>query len=111
MLSYLEGGDSERAIAWRVADSLTLRALLGYELTEPTPDHCDACGDPSAASCRATPGGVQLDPGALAKEGLLKGKTVGVNTTSLEENAALHNIVSRDTGQAYREYLEQLAKA
>ena len=39
MLGYFEGVDSERGIAWRVADSLTLRAFLGYELTDPTPDH------------------------------------------------------------------------
>ena len=49
--------------------------------------------------------------GVLAKEGLLKGKTLAVDATTLEANAALRNVVRRDTGQGYREYLEGLAQA
>jgi transposase len=39
LIGYFEGIDSERGIAWRVADSIALRDFLGYALTEPTPDH------------------------------------------------------------------------
>ena len=33
LLGYFEGIDSERGIAWRVADSMALRRHLGYGLT------------------------------------------------------------------------------
>ena len=39
MMGYFEGIDSERGIAWRVADSLSLRSFLGLGLEEGTPDH------------------------------------------------------------------------
>src|SRR4051794_23504706 len=39
LVGYFEGLDSERGIAWRVADSLALRSFLGYELSQNTPDH------------------------------------------------------------------------
>jgi transposase len=39
LLGYFEGLDSERAIAWRAIDSLSIRSFLGLELHEATPDH------------------------------------------------------------------------
>ena len=39
MIGYFEGIDSERGIAWRCGDSLSLKSFLGYALTETTPDH------------------------------------------------------------------------
>src|SRR3982751_6555188 len=39
MVGYFEGIDSERGIAWRVADSLALRRFLGIELDQSAPDH------------------------------------------------------------------------
>src|SRR5919198_2627629 len=39
LIGYFEGLDSERGIAWRTADSLSLRTFLGYDLDEGTPDH------------------------------------------------------------------------
>src|ERR1017187_10388638 len=39
LIGYFEGIDSERGIAWRVADSLSLRRFLGYDLHSDTPDH------------------------------------------------------------------------
>ena len=38
-IGYFEGLSSERGIAWRVADSLSLRSFLDLELTEAAPDH------------------------------------------------------------------------
>src|ERR1700704_522288 len=43
--------------------------------------------------------------------GLIKGKTIGVDSTTLEANAAMKSIVRRDTGESYNEYLERLAEA
>jgi transposase len=39
LIGYFEGIDSERGIAWRTADSMSLRSFLGYSLSESTPDH------------------------------------------------------------------------
>ncbi len=39
LVGYFEGIDSERGIAWRVADSLALRRFLLIGLDERTPDH------------------------------------------------------------------------
>jgi len=39
LVGYFEGIDSERGIAWRVADSLALRRFLRIGLDERTPDH------------------------------------------------------------------------
>jgi transposase len=47
----------------------------------------------------------------LAQSGLIKGKTIGVDSTTLEANAAMKSIVRRDTGESYNEYLERLAEA
>jgi transposase len=110
LIGYFEGIDSERGIAWRVADSLSLRGFLGYELQACTPDHS------SLSRIRW-----RLDPQthdqifrmvllALREAGLIKGQTIGVDATTLEANAALRSIVRRDTGQSYQDYLEQLAK-
>ena len=111
LIGYFEGLDSERGIAWRCADSLTLRAFLGYALSEATPDH---------SSLSVIRGRIDLETHeaifgwvlkVLAEKGLLKGKTVGIDATTLEANAALRSIVRRDTGESYNEFLTQLAKA
>src|SRR5262249_54040939 len=47
----------------------------------------------------------------LAQGGLIKGKTIGVDSTTLEANAAMKSIVGRDTGESYNEYLKRLAVA
>src|SRR6266576_3306356 len=39
LIGYFEGLDSERAIAWRAADSFALRRFLDMELVEMAPDH------------------------------------------------------------------------
>jgi hypothetical protein len=41
----------------------------------------------------------------------LKGRTVAIDATPLEANAAMRSIVRRDTGETYREFLTRLAKA
>jgi hypothetical protein len=46
----------------------------------------------------------------LADQGLLKGKTVGVDATTLEANAAMRSIVRRDNGARYEEFLTGLAQ-
>ena len=111
LIGYFEGLDSERGIAWRVADSLSLRHFLGYALDEKTPDHSTISRTRRLlwlTTHKAVFGWVLK---VLLEEGLLEGQTVSVDATTLEANAALRNIVRRDTGQRYEEYLKQLAEA
>jgi transposase len=111
MIGFFEGLDSERGIAWRLADSLTLRQFLSIGLDENTPDHVTI-----SRTRRLIDGETHqrifdwvLD--RLAQSGLIKGKTIGVDSTTLEANAAMKSIVRRDTGESYNEYLERLAEA
>ena len=111
MIGYLEGIDSERGIAWRVADSLTLREFLGYEPTDTPPDHSTISRNRRLIDLSTHQEVFTWVLGMLAQEGLLRGKTLGIDGTTLEANAALRSIVRRDTGEGYEEFLIGLAKA
>ena len=111
LIGYFEGVDSERGIAWRVADSLTLREFLGYSLRESPPDHSTISRNRRLIDLESHQEVFAWVLRVVAKAGLLKGKTLGVDATTLEANAALRSIVRRDTGESYAEFLERLAKA
>ena len=110
LVGYFEGLDSERGIAWRVADSLSLREFLGYGPGESTPDHSTLSVIRRRLDVETHQEVFAWVLEVLAGQGLIKGKTVGVDATTLEANAALRSIVRRDTGQGYREYLKDLAR-
>jgi transposase len=111
MIGFFEGLDSERGIAWRLADSLTLRQFLSIGLDEDPPDHV------TISRTRRLIGGETHQRiftwvlERLAQAGLIKGKTIGVDSTTLEANAAMKSIVRRDTGESYMTYLKRLAEA
>ena len=110
-IGYFEGIESERGIAWRVADSMALRKFMGYRLNESTPDHSSVSRTRRRLSLETHDKVFSWILTMLAKEGLVKGKTVGVDATTLEANAAMRSIVRRDTGEGYEAYLTTLAKA
>ena len=111
MIGYLEGIDSERGIAWRVSDSLGLRHFLGYAVDERTPDHSSMSRIRQRIDVETHRKLFAWVLGILSKENLLKGKTLGVDATTLEANAALRSIVRRDSGEGYDEFLKGLAAA
>jgi transposase len=108
-VGYFEGIDSQRGIAWRCADSFSLRAFLAIPATEASPDHS------SLTKIRKRLPEViheQVFARVLAiahQKELLRGKTVGVDSTTLEANAAMRAIVRKDTGEDYKTYLKRLA--
>ncbi len=110
LIGYFEGIDSERGIAWRVADSLALREFLGYEVQQRTPDHSTISRNRRLIDLETHREVFIWVLRILAEQGLLEGKTLGVDSTTLEANAALRSIVRRDTGQAYEEFLAKLAQ-
>ena len=111
LIGYFEGLDSERGIAWRVADSLSLRRFLGYALDEATPDHSTVSRTRRLIWIETHKAVFRWVLEVVAGHGLTTGQTVSVDATTLEANAALKSIVRRDTGQNYDEYLKQLAQA
>jgi len=110
-IGYFEGIDSERGIAWRIADSLTLRRFLGYALTGSTHDHSTISRTRRLIDLETHQQIFQWVVTTLAMGGLIDGKTLGVDATTLEANAALRSIIRRDTGEAYQDFLTQLAQA
>jgi transposase len=110
LLGYFEGIDSERGIAWRAGDSLSLRDFLGIPASKPTPDHSTISKTRKRIDLQAHQAVFTWVLGMLDGAGLIKGKTIGVDATTLEANAAMKSIVRRDDGRSYEEFLKDLAK-
>ena len=111
LVGYFEGIGSERGIAWRASDSLGLREFLGLKVSESPSDH-------STISRTRRPIDVATHEAVfdwvlkrIGASGLLRGKTIGIDATTLEANAALRSIVRRDSEQGHEEFLMELAKA
>ena len=104
MVGYLEGIDSDRGIAWRCADSISLRGFLGYGLGENPPDHSSLSRTRRRLSLEVHEEVFTWVLWLVRDHGLLEGKTLGVDSTTLEANAAMRSIVRRDDGAGYREY-------
>ena len=111
LIGYFEGLDSERGIAWRTADALSLRKFLGYALDEATPDHSTISRTRRLYWLETHKAIFGWALKILSEEGLISGRTISIDATTLEANAALKSIVRRDNGQSYHEYLKELAQA
>ncbi len=111
LVGYFEGIDSERGIAWRAADSLSLRDFLGLPMKANPPDHSTLSRTRRLIDKETHQLVFAFVLKIAAEHGLVNGKTIGVDATTLEANAALKSLVRRDTGQTYQDYLTELAKA
>lgn len=110
LLGYFEGIDSERGIAWRCGDSLSLRAFVGYAINETAVDHSTISRTRRLIDLETHQEVFTWVLTLLAREKLVRGKTVGIDATTLEANAAMKSIVRKDSGQSYDEFLQGLAK-
>ena len=111
LIGYFEGIDSERGIAWRTADSLALRGFLGLGLEEMPPEHSTISRTRRLIDLETHRAVFTWILQVLATADLVKGKTIGIDATTLEANAALRSIVRRDSGETYQEFLTRLAQA
>ena len=111
LIGYFEGLDAERGIAWRATDSLALRSFLRLALDEASPDHSTISRTRRVIDLETHRAVFTWVQQRLVAAGLLKGKTVAVDGTMLEANAAMRSIVRRDTGERYQEFLTGLAQA
>jgi transposase len=110
MVGYFEGIDSERGIAWRASDSLSIRSFVRIALDESVPDHSTISRSRRLMDVETHQAVFQWVLAVLAEKKLLKGTTIGVDATTLEANAALRSIVRRDSGERYEEFLTRLAR-
>ena len=140
LVGYFEGIDSERGIAWRATDSLAVRRFLRLAVDEAPPDHSTIARTRRLIDLethrmrrlyvgatttrrgrrrlrpRHRPSGDAPDrftwvQQRLVEAGRLKGKTIAIDATTLEANAAMRSIVRRDTGESDQAFLAGLAKA
>src|SRR5271167_4216219 len=111
LVGYFEGIDSERGIAWRASDSLAIRSFLRLPVEEPPPDHTTISRTRRVIDLERHRAVFTWVQQRLVAAGLLKDKTVAVDATMLEANAAMRSIVRRDSGESYQEFLSGLAQA
>jgi transposase len=110
LVGYFEGIGSQRGIAWRCADSLSLREFLGIELGKQTPDHSTMSLTRTRLPQEVFLEVFQFVLRIAVDKKLLSGKTVGVDSTTLEANAAMKSIARRDTGEDWQEYVTRLMR-
>src|SRR6266852_441669 len=109
LLGYFEGLDSERGIAWRAADSLAVRSFVGLGLEAAGPDHSTISRTRRLIDVETHRAVFTWVQERLVAAALLQGRTVAIDATTLEANAAMRSIVRRDTGESYQEFLTRLA--
>jgi transposase len=109
LLGYFEGLDSERGIAWRAADSLAVRSFVGLGLDVAAPDHSTISRTRRLIAVETHRAVFTWVQERLVTAGLLTGRTIAIDATTLEANAAMRSIVRRDTGETYHEFLTRLA--
>jgi transposase len=110
LVGYFEGINSQRGIAWRCSDSLSLREFLGIPLGEDSPDHSSLSYIRQRLPLSVHEAMFVWVLALLQQKKLLKGKSMGVDSTTLEADAAMKSIVRRDTGEDWKEYLMRLMK-
>ena len=111
LVGYFEGIGSKRGIAWRASDSLGLREFLGLKVSESPSDHSTISRTRRLIDVATHEAVFDWVLKRIGASGLLRGKTIGIDATTLEANAALRSIVRRDSEQGYEEFLMELAKA
>ena len=110
-IGYFEGVSSERGIAWRVADSLSLRSFLDLDVTEAAPDHSTLSRTRRRIDEETHAAVFTWVLERVSEAGLVRGKTVGIDATTLEANAAMRSIERRDTGESHEAFVRRLAEA
>jgi transposase len=109
-VGYFEGITSQRGIAWRCQDSLSIRDFLGLGSTERSPDHSSMTVIRKRLPFEIFEAVFRFVLECAQEHGLLKGTRVAVDATFLEANAAMKSIVRRDTGENWGEYIKRLAE-
>jgi hypothetical protein len=110
LVGYFEGIDSQRGMAWRCSDSLSLREFLGVGVTGKVPDHSSLTIIHQRLSQEIHESVFKMVLAIARSKKLLDGKTLGVDATLLEANAAMKSIVRKDSGENWKAYLRRMAE-
>ncbi len=110
LIGYFEGIDSQRGIAWRCADSRSLQEFLGFKPTERSPDHSSLTVIRKRLLVEVHQEVFAFVVKLAKSRGMVKGRTLAIDSTTLEANAAMKSIVRRDTGKEWKEYVRGLAE-
>jgi IS5 family transposase len=110
-VGYFESLNAQRAIAWKCADSLSVRTFLGLEVTDAAPDHSSLTRIRQRLPLEVHLEAFQWVLDVAQTKGLLRGKVLAVDATTLEANAAMKSMVRRVSGEQWAAYLRRLAKA
>ena len=110
LVGYFEEIDSQRGIAWRCSDSLSLRNFLFLGAAEESPDHSSLTKIRQRLPLFVHEQVFAFVLEIAREKQLLVGRQVGVDATTLEANAAMKSIVRRDSGEDWKEYLKRLAE-
>ena len=110
LVGYFEGIDSQRGIAWRCSDSLSLKAFLGFGPFDATPDHSSLTYIRKRLPLEVHERVFELVLQLAATRKLLSGKVVATDSTMLEANAAMKSIVRKDNGEDWNDYLTRLMR-
>jgi transposase len=110
LVGYFEGIGSQRGIAWRCADSLSLRKFLGMAANEESPDHSSLSVIRERLPHTVHEAVFEWVLTLAREQKMLNGKTLGVDSTTLEANAAMKTIIRKDTGEDWRAYLTTLMR-
>ena len=110
LVGYFEVSTPERGLEWRCSDSLSLREFLLLEMRERVPDHSWLSRTRARLPHEVHTAVFDWVLALIAEAGLVKGERIGVDASTMEANAALRNIVRRDTGEGYLGMLERLAQ-
>ena len=109
-VGYFEGLDSHRSIAWRCADSRSLAEFLGLGPADPTPDHSSISKTHKRLPKEVFEQVFQFILRVAARKGLLSGKKIGIDSTTVQANASMKSIVRKDSGKGWKDYTKKLAK-
>jgi transposase len=110
LIGYFEGIDSQRGIAWRCSDSRSLCTFLGLGPSEESPDHSSLTRIRKRLPIEVHEEVFRFVLQLAEKKNLLKGKTIAIDSTTLEANAAMKSIVRKESGEDYKAYLRKLAQ-
>ena len=111
LLGYFEGINSERGIAWRATDSLVIRSFLGLGVHDAPPDDATISRTRRVINLETDREVFAWVQERLVDADWLKGKTMAIDATTLEANAAMRSVVQNDAGESYQEFLTRLTEA
>ncbi|MBU6173620.1 MAG: transposase [Planctomycetes bacterium] len=111
LVGYFEGIQSQRGVAWRCADSLSMRQFLGLKLTDHSPEHSSSTVIRERLSDTVHESVFEWVLQLANDKRLLGGKTVAVGSTTLEADTAMKSIVRRDTGEDWGSSVISLMRA